>query len=234
MTLEGLIKTIWRRYDKSTDYPVAGSEDYELITSYINDAIEAWADRAMEDNVRWRVLFTELSSASDGDKATTANVVSYLCPSDFVELAGEGITITDGGSVVYPFVDTSFVPHINLTESGRRYCYFTKSPVNGRWYLNINPVPTTSGNTINYFYYRSPKKLVNATDSTDIPKPYFIVYQVLSVLFEEERPDLASVYSAKAVSVLESMIVNNSMVPMLQGYKLEDISSITAGAVFGK
>lgn len=235
MTLTSLIQVIWRKYDKSVDYPTAGSDDYNLILGYINDAIQSWGDQAHEDNIKWRELFTNLSSASSGTKTTTNATASYVCPDDFVEMSSF-LKITDatGNSLYYSYIDPDDVMANLKNDSSARIYWLTRNSTTGKWWVNISPTPTTTGDTIEYSYYKTPTELSTGTNIIEMGKPYFAVYHALTALFEEERPDLANVYSQKAVSVMNAMIIDNEVPPHNQSFKLRDIANEMTGDVFGK
>jgi len=230
MTLSQLITTIWYKYDKSTDVPTSGSEDYTLITAFLNDAVEAWGNAAHEDNIRWRELFTTLTSASTGTKTTTASTASYVCPDDFVDIS----SFVEVDSVEYAYVKADDVMAVLATDSSKKVFWLTRNSTTGKWWINISPTPTESSLTIEYSYYKTPTQLTTGTSIIGMKKPYFAVYHVLAALLEDERPDLAQVYSQKAVALMNAMLIDNEIPPAGQSFKLRDIAYESTGDAFGK
>lgn len=235
MTLEQAVQIVWRKYDRSIDYPTSGEEDFTLITGYLNDSIQAWGDKAHEDNIRWRELFTNLSSASTGTKTTTNGTSAYAAPSDFVEISSfVKVTDTDGNSVYHTFIPNDQVMANLKVDSTEKVFWVTYNATNAVYTINLSPTPTVTGNTIEYSYYKTPATLTNTTDVIHVAKPYFCVYHALAVLYEEERQDLAQLYSDKAVSLMNAMIIDNEMAPYNTSYKLKDIGYELQQEVFGK
>ncbi len=230
MTLADLVKIIWRKYDKSTDYPTFGDEDYTLIQGFINDAIQSWGDEAHEDNIRWKELFTTLTSASSGTKTTTASTASYVCPDDFVDIS----SFVKIGDLYYSYAENREVMTLEKVDTSARFYWITRNSTTGKYWLNIYPTPDTSGDTIEYSYYKTPTELTATTSIIEMKKPYFAVYHALTSLLEEERPDLANVYSQKSVSVMNAMILDNEIPPHDQSFKLKDIANQLTGDVFGE
>lgn len=230
MQLSSLIQVVWRKYDKSVDYPTLGSDDYNLILGYLNDAIQAWGDQAHEDNIRWRELFTRLVDASTGTKTTVASTASYVCPDNFVDIS----SFVQVGDLYYSYIDNDDVMANTKNDSSARVFWLTKNSTTGKWWINLSPTPTTSGDTIEYSYYKTPTELSGATDIIEMKKPYFAVYHALTALFEEERPDLSNVYSQKTVAVMNAMVIDNEVPPHNQSFKLRDIANEMTGDVFGK
>lgn len=230
MTLSEAVAIVWRKYDRSTDYPVSGEEDYTLITGYLNDAIQAWGDKAHEDNVRWRELFTNLSSAATGTKTTTNGTSAYAMPDDFVEIS----SFVAVGDEYFTFVSTDQVMANQRVDTSEKIFWITYNSTTNVYTLNLSPTPTATGSTIEYSYYKTPGSLSLTTDVIQMAKPYFCVYHTISVLYEEERPDLAQVYADKAVSLMNAMLIDNELPPFNTSYKIKDIGNELTGEAFGK
>ena len=234
MTEEQAVQIVYRRWQNSTDYPSSSEEDYELIRGALNDGIEAWGGRAKEEAIKWRELFVNLSDASTGTKTTTANDSTYSMPTDFESISSwVKITDSDGQSVYYTYKKQDDVIRALKENASDRFFYITGNDGIG-YTLNINPAPTSTGNTIEYSYYKKPSLLDETTDTIDVSKPYFAIYFALSVLNEEERPDLAGTYASRAASIMEQMVIDNEIPPFNTPYGLEDLDFNINGVGFGR
>lgn len=234
MTDQELVNITYRRFEGNTDYPESTEEDYLLIRGALNDAIEVWGGRAKVESTKWRELFTELSTATDGDKLTVASQSTYDCPTDFQEMSSfVQVTDTDGGSLYYPFVDADDVMKILKEDASERFYYIIGSE--GAYQIVLNPVPTIANYTINYSYYKKASLLTTTTSTIEMSRPYFAIYFALSVLNEDERPDLAAVHSARAKELMDEMVINNEIPPFNHSYKIEDFDFDKNGALgFGR
>lgn len=235
MTETQAIQIAYRRWQSSTDYPESSSDDYSLIQGALNDGIEAWGGRAKEESVKWRELFTNLAVASDGDKTTTSGTSAYDAPSNFESISSfVKVTDSDGLSIYYPYKKSDDVLRALKENTSEQFFYITGDDGNG-YQINLNPTPTSTGNTISYSYYKKPTLLTTTSSVIEMAKPYFAIYFALSVLNEEERPDLAQAYATKAASIMDQMIIDNEIPPFNHPYKLGDFDyDVNGGIAFGR
>jgi len=227
MTEEQLVQAVHRLYEKNTDYPDSGSEDYALIRAFLNDAIEAWGDKGKEASTKWRELFTTLSVASDGDKVTVDGQAEYDVPSDFVEIS----SFVEVGGQLYSYLRPEKVlPALNV-DPQRKFYYITGSGNTQK--LVLNPAPTTDGADIKYSYYKRPNLLSDEADVVEMKKPYFAIYFAVSALTDEERPDLAGTYLVRAGGILDEMVIENELTPSGHSFALEDYDFEITNSKFG-
>jgi hypothetical protein len=226
MTLQEAVNIVWRRVEKSTDYPDSSSEDFELIQGDLNDAIEVWGNKGGEANIKWRELYKNLEDSSDGDKETVIGQSAYETPSDFSEMS----SWVKVGDILLPYVKSGDVTRRIEQNASDRFYYMTKA--DGKWIVNINPTPD-SVMDISYSYYKEPLLLTNTTDVFEMGKPYFAIYLAIVSRVEDESPDIAQVYSSKAASVFNTMVIDNEIVPENHSFKLEDLGNKLKGEAFG-
>ena len=228
------MQIVYRRWQNSVDYPSSTEEEYLLIRGALNDGIEAWGGRAKEESIKWKELFVNLSDAATGTKTTTANDTTYSMPTDF-ESISSWVKITDSSnqSIYYPYKKADDVMRALKENSSERFFYITGNDGAG-YTLNLNPAPANTGDTIGYSYYKKPTILDEETDTIEMAKPYFAIYFALSVLNEEERPDLAGTYATKAASVMEQMVIDNEIPPFNTSYGLGDLDYNLTGSAFGR
>lgn len=233
MTLNEAVQIVYRRWQQSTDYPDSTAEDYLIIKGALNDAINKWGGTAQEDSVKWKELFTNLADASDGDKTTTASTSQYDAPSDFVEISSfVKMTDSDSQSLYYPYKKQDDVLRALKENTSEQFFYITGNSGSG-YKININPAPISTGNTIAYSYYKLPTELSATTDTFEMSRPYFAVYDALASILEEERPDLAQTYMSRAASLMDKMLIDNEIPPFNHPYQLRDLDYTLEGSAFG-
>jgi len=211
-------------YEKNTSTPDETSSDYLVRRGLLNTAIEKWGDKAQSDNMRWRQLFTTGSITTNGTSTVSL-------PSDFIEPASLLKITETTGDVYYDFVSPEKVLSTLRDDSSSYIYHITGSP--GSYTLNINPTPAT-GKTGTITYYKSPTLLSSTSSVTEIPKPYFLIYDALSALFEEERPDLSNKYLQMAADLMKAMVIDNDLLPQDADNTINSPSMEYRGVVFGK
>jgi len=230
LTESKLQQIIHIKYEQNTSTPSTTEDSYLVRRQLINDAIQKWGDKGREDNIRWRELYVNLADAATGDKTATTSDTTYAAPDDFVEMASfVKITQADNSVAYYSFVEGQDVMRMLKNDSTANFFYITGNESVG-YTININsPV----AGTINYSYYKEPAEMSTTTDKPEMGRPYFIVCEVLSELYAEERPDLATNYSNKAVSLLNAMLINNETPPTDTGQTIHDPEYELYGVRFG-
>lgn len=229
LTEADLQSRIHKKYEKNSSTPASTSEDYLVRRSFLNDAIETYSGRAKEENIQWDELFVDLADAATGDKTTTANDATYAMPDDFVEMSS--LVTVDGNFYVFKKNDDVILAQTN--NSSEKFYWITGSEKTG-YILHLNPTPTAAGLTIAYSYYKLPTLFTATTSTTEIKKPYFLIYDVLSVLFEEERPDISTKYAQKAKALMDQMIIQNSITPTNNSQETKNIDKQNSGFSWGE
>ena len=201
-TLGDAIEYINFLYESDSNSPTEGDENFVVWTGLINIAINLWEK---EEGLLWKELFAKLADTADGDKTITAGDYSYAVPALF-RFPASGIVWLGTGTNKTPF---KVIDQKDLTlyeNNSDNWCYFLMdtSPT-----LEFNPNCTlTTGDTINYNYYKFATKLTTSTDALEMSDPMFAVYYVLSELKKEEGDITAGQIASQK---LEAMKTNNIM-----------------------
>lgn len=204
MTEQEILNTVYALYEGDTTNWGTTSDEYLAARIYANAAINRWEFYEMTN---WKELWVSLDDAADGDKTLTAGTYAYDCPSDMVKPAS---FVRTNSTTYWNVVPLSRVP--SLSSSSDAFCYFTGNKKDG-FVLNFNPNTTlTTGDTINYEYYKEATTFTTTTDETEMADPYFIVYFILSRLYENDGEDgRASKAFQEAEARLENMRTQNIM-----------------------
>jgi hypothetical protein len=229
MTLAEFQINLHRKYQGDNSTPTAGTEDYIVRTSLLEEAINVWAG---EDGILWNELWTTLADAADGDKTVVASTLDYDCPTDFTFL-GSWVRTTnaDGGHTYYQVV----APHIAQAYLNQpvKMCYVTGNTSAG-FVLHFIQQPT-EGETINYPYYKTPSIPSGSTDVIEMSDPWFCIYYALSTLQQNDgEGDKASLNLSLAQGRLSTMRVKILMLPWNQPDQIHDYDFFTTNTGFGK
>lgn len=229
MTLAEFQTNLHRKYQGDNSTPAAGTEDYIVRTSLLEEAINVWSG---EDGILWNELWTTLTDASDGDKTVVASTLDYDCPTDFT-FAGSWVRTTnsDGGHTYFQVVS----PHTAENYLGEtvNMCYFTGNSSTG-YDLHFVHQPT-AGETINYPYYKTPSIPSSASDIIEMTDPWFCIYYALSTLQQNDgEGDKASLNLSLAQGRLSTMRVKSMMLPWNQPDEIRDYEFFTSNTGFGK
>ena len=200
--LDDAIEYINSLYESDSQPPTSGDEDFIVWTSLINIAINLWEN---EEGLLWKELFVKLTDAVDGDKTATAGDYSYAVPTNFRFPASGYVWLGTGtNKTAYKVVkQEDLVLYEN--DSGN-WCYFLMDTTPT---LEFNPNCTlTTGQTINYNYYKKAAKLTTGASTFEMSDPMFAVYYVLSELKKEEGDATAGQIASQK---LEGMKTKNTM-----------------------
>jgi hypothetical protein len=228
MTITSILNQVHEVYEGSTDYPVAGEDDFDLRLALLVGGIRQWAD----EPVNWRELYTTLSDQGSGTgtgtKVTTAGTTSYATPTNFVRPS----SYVKVGDAYYGFsrLDTT----TNTQRLDANSPYFTISGTPQAYKIGINPAPAESDLTIAYPYYREPTIPTLGTQTPEVPRPLYLVYHVLARLYEQDnRNDLVSFYESKQDEQRQLMVVENLKKPADHPNTIPDIGNRLYGSGFG-
>lgn len=188
-------------YESDSTAPSEGDEDYTVWTSLINIAVNLWEN---EEGILWKELFVKLEDAADGDKTTTADY-SYAVPTDF-RFPASGYVWLGTGTNKTAFQVIKQEDLVLYENDMGNWCYFLMDTTPT---LEFNPnCALTTGQTINYNYYKKATALTTGTSTFEMSDPMFAVYFVLSELKKEEGDTSASLVASQK---LEGMKTKNSM-----------------------
>lgn len=231
MDTDAILEATHRIYQGDTSYPTSTDEDYVLRLGLLGDSVHAWATKGSEENIRWKELFVTLTSAATGEKTATANDTTYDAPDDFVELSS-WVTITDstGNLQYYEVISPDEVMSRIRSNVNGKFAYVTGNENTG-YVININsPV----AGTINYNYYKTPAIPTDGEDKLEMKRPYFAVHFILARLYElDSRNDLLTFHEQKAVNIINSMVIDNEILPEYNSNALKDLQYINSGTAFG-
>lgn len=201
LTENQIIDIIYSLYETDDTGWDTTSPEYITARAFCNAAIRDWARRA-----EWRDLWTTLTAASTGDKTTTAGDYAYDCPDDFAKICSWVRTTSNGVNTFWEVKPTEKVA--KLASNTGKYCYVTGSIKDG-FVLNFNPnVTLTTGDTINYEYYKTPTEYSGASTTSEIPDPYYCVYYSLARLLKNDGEDFGYEES-KAREIMDDMETDN-------------------------
>lgn len=214
ITESEIIDQIYSAYETDNTTWSSTSAEYLTARRLCKAAILRWE---YLEGTRWNELYSILTDASDGTKTTTNGTSSYGCPTNmhyppqpdsYVRLVDSG-----GGKTFLTVVSLSKVEQ--LGSSTDHFCYFTGNPKDG-FTLKINPnISLTTGNTINYEYWKNATYFTTTTSTTEMSNPFFIVHYVLWRLYKSDGLlNEASEEFNTAESLLDQMKAENFSVIM--------------------
>jgi len=203
LTENSILNIVYALYEGDTTNWSITSAEYLSARIMANASINRWE---FNDQTNWRELWVTLTAAADGTKTTTAGTYTYTCPTDMIRPA----SWVRVDSTYWTVVSLLKVP--SLVEDTSNWCYFTGS-IKAGFKLNFNSNTTLpTGATIEYEYYKVATTFTAITSTTEMSDPYFIVYFVLSRLYESDGEDSkASKAFQEAEGRLEAMKTQNML-----------------------
>lgn len=206
MTELETIQNVFSLLEKDSDTWETDSSEYLTARSFLNMGLSRWANF---ENTTWRELWTDLTSASTGDKTVSSSVWTYDTPTDFVRPGGY-VTTTDsaGGVTFYHVMPPEDVGKYTLSNSN--WAYFLGNAKSGHS-LQFNPNSTpTVGSTINYPYYKSPTSSSATSTVLEPGDPNFLSYFIAAHM-SESSDSIDGNFFAVAEGLLRQMkSANNS------------------------
>lgn len=216
MTEEQIQTQIHYMYEGDSEVPTSSDEDYILRRGLINAGINRWEN---ENGILWNELWVKVADASDGDKTTDGTSSSFDCPTDF-KFPGGYVRIqdSDGNETYYSVVKQEKLQM--YTDSNKKVCYFTGNPSSG---YDLNFLSAPPAGTLNYEYYKTAEQMDAATDVPEMSDPYFLVYFVISRLFEMDGQTSNSMKAfQEAEARLIQMKTRNMQSAWYQDSRVED------------
>lgn len=203
LTENDIIDIIYSLYETDDDGWDTTSSEYLTCRVYCNAAIQDWA---AQDT--WRDLWTTLAASTQVGlvKTITAGTWAYTCPTDF-SYPNSWVRTTSGSTnTFWKVIPTEMIAKYASDYS--YYCYFTGSQKAG-YTLNLNPLITlTTGDTINYEYYKVPTLFTATTSTTEIPDPYYLVYYSLARLLKNDGEEFTFEINM-AREIMDNMLTTN-------------------------
>lgn len=210
MTTEEVLEAIHELYEKNTDYPTSGEEDFESRLALVRASIQKWKNE-MNRGTLWKELFTPYAGSTTGSATGDA-------PADWF-LPGGSLWI---GTLEYKFMRPEKARQtMKLDPSARIYWISGNRPT---LTININPAPG-AGVSFDLDYYRDPFVPVTGaeTDELEMSNAYFAVYDVLTHLYiDDEDSTQADFYLNLANEQMASMRIANESTPFFQPNGLDN------------
>lgn len=197
--------TIYESDDAGWD---TDSAEYLSGRVFANAAIRVWE---RYKNTVWSDLWVTLTDSTQSSptlvKTLTAGDYTYTCPTDFRRPSSWVRTVdTNDVSTMWEVIKPHQIASLNDSEDN--FCYFTGNTKDG-FTLHFNPNKTlTTGDTINYEYYKNVTTFTATTSTTEVPDPYFIVYYVLARFLKNDGEDYGE-EKEQWTELLENMRVEN-------------------------
>jgi len=206
MTEQSIINNVFSLLEKDSDTWDTTDSEYLTARSFLNMGVQRWEHF---DNTTWRELWTDLTSASTGDKTVSAAVFTYDTPTDFVREGGYVTTTDSAGGVTFWHVLPSeeVGKYANSTDN---WVYFKGNAKAGHS-LQFNPLSTpTTGGTINYPYYKAATQSSATSTVLEPSDPNFLCYFIAAHM-SESTDSIDGNFFTVAEGLLKQMkSVNNS------------------------
>lgn len=224
MTFSEIFQAYWTQYRADADVPTSTDDEFTIARRLANEALNHWATF---DGTYWKELFTTLQESDGG--TISAGITEYDAPEDFVEAGGSVRVLNSSNRVVqrYPIIEPQ---EAQFKGDNDTYAFFSGSPSEG-YVLKLNPAPSSTLNGLNYdyVYYKSPTLYTAATDTSEIPNPYFVVHRILANRFRASRNPYYEDAIRDAENALTKMKMDNDSGSWANPWKRSDNS----GSVWG-
>jgi hypothetical protein len=185
LTEADIIDQIYSSYENDNSTWSSTSAEYLTARRFCKAAILRWE---YLEGSRWNELYTTLTEASDGTKTVTSGTYTYGCPTNMhvAPQPGSYVRLVDSGGAKKFLLVIPLAKVEQLSNTTADVCYFTGNPKLG-FTLNIHSsVSLTTGNTINYEYWRNATYFTTTTSTTEMSNPFFIVHYVLWRLYKND------------------------------------------------
>ena len=205
LTENNILDAVYEMREGDNTHWATTDAEYLTGRGYCNLAINRWETY---DNTLWRELWTTSVGATGAVLTITAGTYTYAMPTNMRYIASYVRTVRSGNSEFYTVIPSEKVAE--MPQSGDKFVYITGSIKDG-FTLHFNPNLTlTTGDTIAYEYYKQASTFTDTTSSSELDDPYFLVYYVLSLFYDNDGEDgKASKVFQIAEERLEQMRVRN-------------------------
>lgn len=229
MTLDEIQTQIALDFDSSSSALVSTNSEYSRRTKLINRFEKLWATRK---NYAWNALLKETSNLT-----VSANASTVSLPADFtnrnIQLSRDGFIKL--GSIWHKFIRRD---ELDTYPTTMPLVYVLGNDAMG-YTLHVRPT-ATEDRTLYLNYYSdylavatdgSTEKalLVETTDITKCPSPYFLIYSTLATLFKsDDEIDKGLDYERLAEAEMDQMMANEN-----QGMFQQDLYVMEIGEIGG-
>lgn len=216
MTLTEFQTNLHALYRGDGNTPTDGDTKWNHRESLLAAAINIWDNQ----NVQWNELWTTLTASATGDKTISASDLIYDMPTDFRFLGSYVRTTTSAGKhTFYQVIKPQDAE--NYKNTSEKAVFVTGNKSTG-FDLTFLTQPTT-GDTINYPYYKEPTNPTAAANVIEMSDPYFAVYFALAKLHEQDGAgDRARAAYSIADQKLKVMKIQNMSLPNDQSNRPND------------
>lgn len=181
LTEKNIIDNAYYLLEKGSDLWDTDSDEYLTARGLANIAIGRWEGY---ENTRWEDLLTSYGDASGVTTTTTAGVYTYTAPSNTL-YAPASYVVTVDGSGKRTFWQVIKPKQRFMYQTSDRVCWFTGNQKSG-YVLHFNSgVNLTTGDTIDYDYYKKATLFTATSSTTEVPDPYFVSYYIAAHMAEE-------------------------------------------------
>lgn len=220
LTQQNIIDNAYYILEQDSTLWATDSDEYETAKGLLNIGIGRWENY---DDAKWKELYGTLTAAATGTKTTTAGTYDYACPDNMKFPSSFVRTVDANGTSIYWDVKT--VEEVaKFVKSTDRYVYFTGNLKDG-FTLNFNPNLTlTTGDTINYEYYKKATLTTTTTSQVEMSDPYFLSYYIASHMSEGGAdPNLNNMAETRLEAMRTQNMtglfgVDNNIEPSLNNY----------------
>jgi hypothetical protein len=186
MNVTTIQQRVHQIYEGSSDYPNSTEEDYIVRLGIANIGVDQWAS---END--WE----EIKETETGTLTALQNYVDK--PTDFLRCVKDQPLLIN--NTPYQYVSKSKAVRILLNNPAVRVFWLEGTKI----YFNFTPDGTESYELL---YVRNPHYLTTGTDVPEMSDGLFLVYTILSMLYEQDnRNDLMQYYQNKASEVMGMM-----------------------------
>lgn len=194
MTIQELLQKVHISFEKNTDYPTAGEEDFSVRLNYLDDGITMWEKEARE-GVLWKPLKKAASIAATGS-GTDTEPTDFLA---FMPAEGKAPIITDGSNE-WREVSAQDGNRMVQDEASDPYVFWREAG-------NIRTLPAITG-TITFPYLRKATRYPLGTETTEIEiedEKFLQEYVIACLYLDDDNLTQYQAHMNNAKDILTSM-----------------------------
>ena len=180
--------------DQDGDTANINTSDYALRLTYINMALQEWAEA-----YDWQVLYNEYTTQT----STSTGNTSITLPTNFRKLASYPVISPDGANS-YKFPETRPQEAGQYSSTDRRV-EITGNPQD-RYTMAVFGVGLQSGASIRVPYYMSVQSLASPSDVAEIPNADYLTKRALAYWWEARGDDRFPQMKQECERILGTMI----------------------------
>lgn len=199
MLILDCLKSIYKRFEKSSDEPDTTSEDFIVRLEYCNASIEKWEN---ELGIKWKELYGNLSGTLvNGVCNNQTTLADFKEPAGFLKI----------GNDKYQYVRPEMVEKEQRNNASKKI--YTVTGSKGSFSINVYPVVDGSF-TLDYRKYATFYSTGEETTPIQMSDPSFIIHDVLAQLYlDDDNGTQANVEIQVAGAKMEAMKLNNEVDP---------------------